>query len=136
MTTYPAVPTTLPTINPENSVEQNIQVLKSYQMATYDYKPKKPTGKFNTPTEMREMAERFEAYEVELLEYNYWAKTVNDYHAAIDQLIEDYIKSEAGFDRVPEKSRSKVWSKAWSDGHSSGYIEVYYHLCDLVELFD
>lgn len=36
---------------------------------------------------------------------------------------------------VPEKNAQKVVDKAWSDGHSSGYIEVLFHLDELIDLF-
>lgn len=137
MSKYPQVPTTLPTIPTEGTLEQIIRSLETAKISTYEFKPKKPSGGLSsTATDLRKMADDLDRYEIEKDKFDWWVKTVSDYNTAVNQLIEDYLKAEAGLDRVPEKSRAKVWSKAWADGHSSGYLEVFYHLRELVDLFD
>lgn len=57
---------------------------------------------------------------------------ISDY---VDSIVAEFIKKQSGLYQIPEKSQSKVWSLAYGKGHSSGYLEVYYNLQDLVELF-
>ena len=58
------------------------------------------------------------------------------YNQEIDDMIMDYIKKESGLNdlNVSDKVKTNIISKAWCDGHSSGYVEVYYHLVELVEM--
>jgi hypothetical protein len=54
----------------------------------------------------------------------------------IESVIEEYVKSEAGLDDVPEQYRAKVYSYAYQEGHSSGWSGIYNHLIELVDIFN
>lgn len=98
--------------------------------------PTKPFLKRNpTSTEAIAYAKALEQFEKSEIEY---AKKETEYYKAkeeVDVIIRAYVKDMAGFHRIPEKYRDKVWSKAWEDGHSSGYSEIYNCLSGLVDLF-
>ena len=63
---------------------------------------------------------------------DHWNKKTN----AINAILEEFIKEEAGLNNIPITYRERTWSKAWADGHSNGYYEVYSKLRSLVEIFE
>lgn len=104
----------------------------------YPQMPKKPILEKNHSVEDAELyvkdfkfyTKSMEKYRKEKDEYQ---KGVSD----IDDLIIQFIKDEAGFERLPdEKVKSKVWNLAWSDAHSNGYFAVCQKLEELVDLFE
>lgn len=82
-----------------------------------------------------EYKEAYEAWEKARTEYEKAMASYEKRYSEVNDALEDLIKTEAGFEKVPEASRGKVWALAWENGHSSGYLEVYYQLIDLVALF-
>lgn len=98
-------------------------------------KPKLPA--IQTSEALFKFADEVKVYEAELVEFNVhrneWDVNFNHLNIA----LEDYIKDVAGlYSIVPEQYQQKIWSKAWEMGHSYGYSEVYYKLCDLIEIFE
>jgi len=135
MSKYPTVPTELP--NVFGDFQTALVALETAKIGIYKFRPVKPSNKLSehTATAMRKLADELEAYESERAEFDYWATTARDYNAAIDQKIEDTVKRDAGFYKIPELYRDKVWRKAWADGHSGGWSEVFGQLCELVDIF-
>lgn len=107
------------------------------QYGEYPSKPSKPNLKHgHSSVEAKQYVSDLEAWEKGMVEYNKQKSEYQERSSLVNEVIEDFIKDEAGLDTVPETSRGKVWSKAWSDGHSNGYSEVYGVLCSLVDLFN
>lgn len=59
-----------------------------------------------------------------------------EFQIKVSDLLDEYIKEMSGLNDIPEKYRDKVYDRAWEDGHSDGYLQVYYELVDLVEIFN
>lgn len=113
-----------------------IEFAKKFYMP-YPDKPTKPfLNSKATSIEARQYAESLEAFEQKMIQYEKQKKAYSENQYAINSIIEEYIKDLAGFQTLPEISKAKVWSKAWNDGHSSGYHQVYYCLCELIDLFN
>lgn len=103
----------------------------------YPEKPAKPSiNSKATSIEARQYADSLEGFEKRMVQYEKMKNAYSESEHQVSGIIEQYIKDLAGFNNLPEKSKEKVWSKAWSDGHSSGYNQVYYCLCELVDLFN
>ncbi len=102
--------------------------------------PQRPIMPFlnrkHTADEAKEHAKSMELYEILMDDYLSMIKERRDHNAALDAVIEMYIKDQSGLNSIPEQYRSKVYAKAESDGHSYGYYEVYNKLIDLVYLFE
>lgn len=116
----------------------NIEVVDNFKKYQPTHsKPKKPVLPTNpTSLDAKNFASELEVYETLIEE---WKKVENEnkmYNMEIDSMILDYIKEESGLNNlnVSDKVKNNTFSKAWCDGHSSGYVEVYYHLLELVEM--
>lgn len=117
-------------------VSQGLDFAKEFLLLKPE-KPSKPFLKNNaTSGEAKQYGIALEKYEKEMVAYENELYGYKKHNNKINNIIEEYIKDAAGFDKVPQKSKEKVWSKAYSDGHSFGYHEVYTHLVDLVDLFN
>lgn len=63
------------------------------------------------------------------------AKPYRDEQSRLDGEFWDDCRNELGYrEFLSEKAWNAIESKAWDDGHAGGYSDVYFHLCDLVEL--
>lgn len=103
----------------------------------YPNKPKKPfLGKDHTSKDATEYSKLLSEYEADMVTYRTEKHAYSTEVNKLDNVFEDYMKEISGFYNLPEKMQEKIWRKAWEDGHSSGYTEVYYHLRELVNLFD
>ena len=107
------------------------------QYGEYPSKPSKPNLKHgHSSIEAKQYVSDLEVWEKNISEYDKKVSEFRERSSLVNEVIEDFIKDEAGLNLIPETSRGKVWSKAWSDGHSNGYYEVYGVLCSLVDLFN
>lgn len=104
---------------------------------SYPEKPSKPRLEQKHNSKDIEIYQKaYEQYEIDLVEYGKQKTLYIERNCDINNTIESYIKEISGFNRLSETTKKKVWYKAWEDGHSSGYYQVYYELCDLVDLFN
>lgn len=122
----------------ENSMGQmhaDIKFAETFFPA-YPHAPAKPYLKRDaSSSEAKQYALALEAWEKDHADYK---RSLNEYikkRDLIESVIIKYIKEESGFNKLPEKSKEKVWQKAWDEGHSSGYLSIYHHLVELVDLF-
>ena len=123
-------------ITREKSLYEAIEWAKA-QYPEWPQSLKKPFLDRNaSATDAHEYAKKLEQYEKALVTHKEERRIYGEKTLEINATIEVLIKVQAGLEKVPEKSRSKVWSKAYQDGHSSGYYQVYQELCELVELFE
>lgn len=108
------------------------------QIPKYPTQPSKPflATKHNSD-QLAEYVQQFKLWETEMEKYKISKEEYNNKKQAIDQEIENGLKTNTGFYQVvPEQYQNKVWAKAWRDGHSEGWNNVEYHLNNLIEIFD
>jgi len=89
-----------------------------------------------TSAEVKQYAIALEKWEGEEEQYKKDMDSYRKQFQSVETTITDYMKEMSGFNKIPDKSKEKVWSKAWEDGHAHGYYEVYGHLVSLIELFN
>ena len=118
-----------------NDVFWTIQQANALKVEWPD-RPKRPVANPKSSAEHKKYAAELEAYEAAMKTYDAEWAAMEAHNHLVDHLIIEYVKKTSGLTNVPEKSRDKVWRKAWEEGHSSGYLEVYYKLLDLVDLFE
>lgn len=106
------------------------------QMPQKPTKVKKPfLSSTHTAEELEKYNADFEKYEKDKAKFDEDLIIYKSKLIAYNDILEQYIKNQTGFDHVPEKNREKVWAAAWSDGHAHGWYEVYHCLNRLVDIY-
>lgn len=120
-----------------DDVHKAYEYVKSLYMP-YPTNVEKPhLAKDHTSKDAKEYSEKLVVFEKAKEEYAKQKSAIQEHNGELDETFVEYIKELSGLNTiVPADKRSKVWSKAWSDGHSDGYPSVYYHLRELVDLFE
>lgn len=107
--------------------------LRKYQVLA----PKKPIIPKNPTAEDAQLfANQMVQYEEDLVGWNAVEAENKKHNNEIESMVDDFIREESGLNNLPvsKNVKDKTWQKAWSDGHSGGHVEVFYHLCELVEM--
>lgn len=102
----------------------------------YPFIPEKPHLSGSTATAFRKYADELEKYEEKMKEFKKEKQRIDNNNSLIDKTFQEYIREESGVTKLPEILQNRLWSKAYEDGHDDGYTSVYYHLCELVQLFN
>ncbi len=133
---FPTLPPRLDTRTISGDVYNVIRYAQEL-MAAHIQRPQKPQiqSGLGVATSLRQLADETEKWESDMEAYKAAMDEIRAHNGKVNQLIEDFIKSESGLNDIPEQYRAGIWRKAWEDGHSSGYSEVYSQLLDLVEIF-
>lgn len=120
-----------------HAVEDAIEILLNEQKEYICIRPSMPWPPVGgTLTEYQEYTNPLAVYENNKNKYNKESTEVLEYNNSILNKIEELIKFDVKLNKLPPKTAAKVWNHAWESGHSSGYLEVYYHLQELMELFE
>lgn len=120
-----------------NSVSQAAEFARENSEAVYPERIKKPIlAPIHTAKEASDYARNLKWYDKEMVTYRSAKELYSEVSLQENAVFIEYMKEVAGLDTIPEQYRKKVWDKAWSDGHSSGYSEVYYHLVELIDIFN
>jgi len=107
------------------------------QYGEYPKAPKRPVLQSkHTSEEAKNYVVLLEQYEKDDTEYKTQKDLWTTNKRKVNDVIEQFIKNQAGLDTVPEQYREKISAKAYADGHSNGYYEVFQHLCSLVDIFN
>lgn len=109
--------------------------LRKYQ--DWNLKPKKPIlSKNPTAEDAQVFAAQMAQYEEDLVGWETIEAENAKWNEEIENMVADFIREESGLNhlRVSDKVKINMWKKAWDDGHSSGYVQIYYELCELVEM--
>lgn len=99
----------------------------------YPERPKKPVlTKGASPEEVREYADKLEAYNKGMVEYQtQWRLAQKGEADAVERFKIDLFKE---LDISNHPKREELFSLAWEYGHSFGFSEVYGHATDFVVL--
>lgn len=127
---------TIEQMNSASTINGAIEFAKEFYLP-YPTAPRVPhlSDKRNL-LEVQKYAVNLQEYNQLKLEYEKQQELYKSRSNVVNNLIEEYIKEQAGLNSIPEQYRDKVYSKAYSDGHSEGFYSVYSQLCELVELFN
>jgi flagellar biosynthesis chaperone FliJ len=136
MTTLETIKQTVKSTLEYSSVSEIIQYIEA-ERPKWVEKPSKPNLKSNaTSKEIREYADLVETFETRLAKYEADKKNYNILNQEINSYLEEFITEQSGLNKIPEKSRTKVWDLAWDKKRDEGYYYVYSFLEELVDLFN
>ena len=121
----------------KNTTNEIIRFVLDQQLPTPSNKPIKPTtpGRQCTALEAEEWARQVKTYELEFETWMLEKERVNIFNRELITVLEEFLKIQSGLMQLLPSQITKVWNKAYQDGRSEGYYSVYYHLCELVDLF-
>lgn len=110
---------------------------QNHDMVDKDTLKKPRLNSKHTPAEVMQYAKELEEYESVKAIVDEQDKAMRKANGINYDALEEYIRDASGLNtKVPEQYRDKVYSCAYETGHSYGYLEVYYKLCRLVEIFE
>lgn len=117
------------------TITNDALALRKYQ----DWKltPKKPILSKNPTAEDAEVfANQMIQYEEDLVGWKAVEAENKKHNNEIESMVDAFIREESGLNAlsVTDKVKNQTFAKAYSDGHSGGHLEVFYHLCELVEM--
>ncbi len=84
----------------------------------------------------KEYFEKMDEYHTKQQKYSEEFNAVRNHNNEVDALVLFYIKEDSGLFNIPKEYQEKVYERAYSEGHSGGLMEIYNHLCDLVDIFN